>query len=78
MTCLNDFDELLFCYGDKTMKIEVELDLSSATWQTIDQEAERRQMSESAIIGEVLSEAIEDYYKEPSKAEILEGIKKGL
>ena len=60
------------------MKTEVEFDLSPATWQTIDKEAERRQMSASAIIGEVLSEAIEDYYKEPTKAEILEGIKRGL
>lgn len=69
---------LLVCEGDKTVKIEIDLDLSTATWHYINQEAERRQLSVAAIVGEVLSEAIEDYYKEPTKAEILEGIKSSL
>ncbi len=60
------------------MIINIELNLSPATWGYINKEAERRQLSVDVIISEVLSEAIEDYYKEPTKAQILEGIKIGL
>ena len=60
------------------MKIEIDLKLSQATWMFIKQEAARRNISASTIISEVLSEAVEDYYRDPTKAEILESICIGL
>ena len=60
------------------MKTEINLKLSPETWKYIRDEASRRQNSAAEIIAEILSEVIEDNYREPSKAEILEGIRIGM
>ncbi len=60
------------------MLIEIDLNLSEETWGFIDAEANRRGVSVQFIVNEILSEVIEDYYREPNKAEILEGIRTGL
>lgn len=60
------------------MKLEINLNLSADTCTYIRQEAERRQIPAAMIIKEILAEVIEEYYREPTKAEILEGIREGL
>lgn len=60
------------------MKLEINLNLSADTCTYIRQEAERRQIPAAMIIKEILDEVIEEYYREPTKAEILEGIREGL
>ena len=60
------------------MRIEINLDLTAETQRYIRDEASRRGLPESAIVAEVLEEVIEDYYREPTKAELLEGLRQGL
>ena len=60
------------------MKLNIDLNLSADTRYYITQEAARRGMADAAIVAEVLEEVLEEYYREPTKAELLEDIRQGL
>ena len=60
------------------MTLEVDLNLSPQTWAYIENEAARREIPPAAIVSEILSEVLEEYYREPTKAEILQSIRDGL
>ena len=60
------------------MYLELDLSLSVETRAFIENEAARRNVPASLIVSEVLTEALEDYYREPTKAEILDSIRIAL